>query len=84
MECAEKVLTGEREKTYKWLAAFLEQLPPDRAERYATAVLEGLKEALALEGNRARDSILVGMQTVLGWRSASVDDAVLTKVSEAV
>lgn len=73
-------LTGHRDKTYKWLAAFLEQLPPERAERYAGAVLEGLREALPREGNRARDSILVAMQTVLGWRSASIDGIVLKKV----
>lgn len=78
---AEKELVGERPKTYKWLAALLEQLPPERVARYAVVALAGLKWGLLREdGNRARESILLGMQHVLAWRSPGVNDTALKEV----
>ena len=73
-------MKGQREATYKWLAVFLEALPPERGERAAGALLTSLREALRLEeSNRAREHILIGIQAVLNWRSAGIDIAALKK-----
>lgn len=77
----EKELKGAREATYKWLAAFLEAYPPERGERVVGTVLESLRNALRMEeSNRAREQILIGIQAVLNWRTASVDMAAVKKV----
>ena len=77
----EKELKGARETTYKWLAAFLEAYPSERGERVVETVLESLRDALRMEeSNRAREQILICIQAVLNWRTASVDMAALKKV----
>ena len=79
--CVDKDLRSSRENAYKWLAGFLETLPQERADRYGQLVVEALTELLRLEdSNRAREQILIALQNVMAWQSASIEDRALTKV----
>ena len=84
LNCADKDHARARQSAYKWLVGFLEALPPQRAQRYASGTLSALVDLLRQEdSSRSREAVLQALEVVLTWRASSVDARHINQVHSA-